>query len=47
MKKLLVLVFALTLVLALVGCGDPEPTYDGLDTSVEGRVDLLLWSGHF
>ena len=50
MKKLLLVLSAMVLVLGLTACGGdkdtpPVETYDGLPTDVEGRIDIMLWSG--
>jgi hypothetical protein len=42
MKKLLLILAAITLSVTLAGC---KEQYDSLDTGVAGVIDLMLWSG--
>lgn len=50
MKKVLLFLTVMVLGLSLAACGgekDPGPviTYEGIDTQIEGRIDIMLWSG--
>ena len=46
MKRLFLVLLAITVSLTLVGCGkDDEPSYVGVDAGVTGEIDVMLWSG--